>query len=218
MNSHSQMETEQTIQRLVDNQLDDQQRARFLQIAERQPELWRQLALAFIEEQVWSTAIGRSADADSRWPAGPGVDRTGRHLARGDVSRHRKPWLLALAAATLLALTVAIRMAVLPGSPRPVDPVTMPLTGLPSSQLVSSEQPYMLQMNDHLQVPLYQGLTPLRDHMARQEPQLDPTWQEFCQVAGLQVRPDVRYITGSAPDGRSFVVPVQQYRFQPTVQ
>ena len=46
------------LQRLVDGQLDRGQVQQLLAKAQRQPELWQQIALAFVEDQIWQAEIG----------------------------------------------------------------------------------------------------------------------------------------------------------------
>jgi hypothetical protein len=214
MNSHS--EFEQTIQRLVDHQLDQSARTQFLLAAEGRPELWKQLAIAFVEEQVWRETI-------------PGMDtipgshsRIGNKSLRDSLSRPAdrsvrfpffRPLSLALAAMLLLALTVAVRLATLPEDSQR-DEVT---ASSPRTNLVSNE-PYMLQMDDRLKIPLYQHMEPMRESLAGFGARIDPDLQQHFRSAGLELRPNVRYITGNAPDGRSFIIPVQQIRVQSKVQ
>ncbi len=215
MKSH--LEIEQTIQRLVDNQLTDLQRRQLLLTAEQQPELWRQLAVAFIEDRVWSAAIAGPPAGQSWLHADelPPADKPS--LEQPTTSLFQKPWWIALAAAALLTLTVAVRLAVEPDAAA-VGPAPPGVTQVPPGNPAAADQPYMLQVNDNLQVPLYQELNPLREHLTRVDPQSDPALQGILRNPGLSIRPDVRYIRGIAPDGRSFVVPVQQFRIQPNVQ
>jgi hypothetical protein len=58
----------------------------------------------------------------------------------------------------------------------------------------------------------------MKDFLRNSRGELSPELLEKLQIAGLDVRPNVRYITGNVPDGRSFVVPVQQYQVSPRFQ
>jgi hypothetical protein len=55
MNQHI---NELRLQRLVDGVLTDAERTEFLQSLEDRPEAWREVALAFVEEQIWAAAVG----------------------------------------------------------------------------------------------------------------------------------------------------------------
>ena len=51
-------ENELQLQRLVDGQLDRGQVQQLLAKAQQQPELWQQIALGFVEDQIWEAEIG----------------------------------------------------------------------------------------------------------------------------------------------------------------
>ncbi len=48
----------QTLQRLVDGELDQSQRCKFLAEIDASPDMWRDVALAFVEQQIWQQEIG----------------------------------------------------------------------------------------------------------------------------------------------------------------
>ncbi len=224
---------EQTISRLVDNELDAEQRAEFVRQADASPELWRETALAFIEDRVWGVAFEGQADSDSaqhRESRLPSEARTGKQRGGTNWWRHNVPRLMLTAAAVLFALTVALRLNPVDRSPGGLEsgpvasqpPAQMPdssvNTPTPGNTLAVNQEPYMLQMDDNVQVPLYQSFDPMKKELARLDLSLDPiTQQQFLQ-AGYQVQPHINYITGNAPDGRSFIVPVQSYRVRQFVQ
>ncbi len=65
------------LQRLIDGSLSDEQRALLLQQAENHPENWRNIALAFVEEQVLRSELAAVFDerALEALPASPAQDR-----------------------------------------------------------------------------------------------------------------------------------------------
>lgn len=193
---------DRTIQRLVDNRLPESERAAVLLAADQDPEIWRRLALAFVEEQVWSSAIPLAAKAAPRVPESDVVPR--KFISSPGASMFRSPWMLALAGLMLVGVTIGIRML--------VDP---PATDsrIASSSVPSSE-PFFLDLGGE-QVPLYESTEPLREYMASgaDREMIERFWQD-----GIDVQPDTRYISGTASDGRAFVVPVRQYRLRPRFQ
>ena len=223
---------EQTISRLVDNELSAAQRAAFVRQADDQPELWRETALALIEDRVWSSVFeeqaGDSAPTrrESRLPIASGTRKPG---SDNNWWQRNVPRLMLTAAAVMLALTVALRFNPVDRTPRGLDggAVAGPATPLPDSTanpptpgntLAVNQEPYMLQMDDDLQVPLYQSFGPMHEELAQLDLSVDPIVQQEFLRAGYQVQPHIKYITGNAPDGRSFVVPVQSYRVRRFVQ
>ncbi len=208
--------TERTIQRLVDNQLGARARREFLLAADQQPELWRRAALAFVEEQVWKATIPSAATEPVRVResalAKPGLKRAPASAS----SIAARPWLLALAAVIMVGLTIALRLATAP-DPRPFDMVDG-RAEVPGASLVVNDGPYMLQMSDDLQIPLYPQMDVNPSRLAGYPREFDPRVRQQLLDAGYELQPDVRYITGNAPDGRPFIVPVQQFRIQSTIQ
>lgn len=209
MNDH--LSQEQTIHRLVDNQLSETDRAELLLAADQNPQLWRRITLAFIEEQVWSSAIsGKNRESNLR----PHINNALLASKQAASSASSiKPWFLALAAVVLIAVTISIRMITMGGdntsTATPIDP--------DREKVAVNNEPYMLEMGDQ-KVPLYERSDLMSDFLARSEGELSPELLQYLQNAGLDVQPKTRYITGNAPDGRSFVFPVRQFSVRSRVQ
>ncbi len=197
---------ERTIQRLVDNCLTESERTAVLFAAERDPEVWRRLALAFIEEQVWQGAIPQAMNSLSRDRAKGVVSNKSR--ASSGSTLYRSPWMLALATLVLVGVTIGVRMLVDPPSSGSADGIA------PAGSQVVNDEPVFLDFGGE-QVPLYESTDPIREYMANtaDRKMIEEFWHN-----GLEVEPDTRYISGTAPDGRSFVVPVRQYRLRPRFQ
>ncbi len=202
---------EQSIYRLVDNQLSDSDRAELLLAADREPELWRKITLAFIEEQVWCSAISAQNGGVITCPHGyksswaNSVTRSSAHAI--------KPWWLAMAAVALIAVTISVRMMTIGGDGNGSSTLIDPN----HETIAVNNKPYMLEMGDQ-QVPLYEHSDSMSDFLAQSEGELDPLFLQQLQNAGMDVQPNTRYITGSAPDGRSFVVPVKQFKVRSRFQ
>jgi hypothetical protein len=101
---------ETRLQRLVDGALNEYERQEFLVGLEGQPELWREVALAFVEEQIWQREIaGLQHGDEQRRPAEENIPAGGRRVSPGlpaasrrDAAAGRRSWV------TVLALSVSL--------------------------------------------------------------------------------------------------------------
>ncbi len=67
---------ESQLQRLVDGELDSKQRREFLMAMDNDPKLWREVALAFVEDRIWRTDVNVAAEfPDMTHPARQFVQR-----------------------------------------------------------------------------------------------------------------------------------------------
>ena len=210
---------EQLIQRMVDNELDESQRTEFLKLAESHPELWRETALAFVEDQIWSGAVTRQRRPVESPIPGAGTEKAA-FPRRSVWWMQYGPQLMMTAASVMLVLSLALRFNPVPQLPGPAPdaavarsaPETPPSASLgPGGQLVS--QPLRLQVNDSFDVPIYEDEARFREELQRLS-QLDPATLKRFQQAGYQVRPDIQYLQGNSQDGRSFIVPVQRLQIR----
>lgn len=86
------------IDRLVDGELDEADRAALLRALDREPDGWKRCATAFLEAQAWRAAVVAAAD-------GAGASAPGRPVAPAGGSTPRRQ-VLALAAAIAVAFCV----------------------------------------------------------------------------------------------------------------
>ncbi len=236
---------EMTIQRLVDGELTHRERSNFLNAMDRQPDMWREVALAFVEDQVWSdfahqsieeisSSTNVSEDESKITGAFAPSAKNGRaHKPRIELPSQKPqswtnrylPRLMLTAAATMLAITLAVRWESAsrtsfekgPGSEgfaskTPEDPARSPENRL------TNTDPYLLQLDDNDPVPLYSKFDQMRDSLSQAPMQITPALQKQFFDAGYQLQPDLRFISGQVPDGRSFIVPVQGWRIHSYVQ
>ena len=209
---------EQMIQRLIDNELNEQDRAEVLKYAEQHPELWRQISLAFVEDRVWSSFVS----ADSNQTAAV-VDEAG--TGKTSTAR-RRPWwlqygpqLMMTAASVLFVLTLALQLNPVDRRPGPAPSggsmAQKPDSGLPADDLIRDgeqlvSEPYRLQMGD-MELPVYDDRGRFEQELQRIQ-ELDPAMARRFLDAGYHIQPDVHYITGALPDGRRVVMPVQRFQ------
>jgi hypothetical protein len=96
--------SEALLDRLVDGELEEQERRECLARLEADPAGWRRCALAFLEAQAWRSAIGDLAEAAIE-PRTSAVRTPLVHKRRSSAASH---W-IALAATALLAFTLGWR-------------------------------------------------------------------------------------------------------------
>jgi hypothetical protein len=204
------------IQRLVDNELDEAGRVEFLRTAEAHQELWRQTALAFVEDRIWSSVVLRQSDKTACRPHGAGTGKVSIG-GPGPWWRRYGPPLMMTAAAVFLVFSLALRFnpATPAGLPQTPPAVAGGFAGSgsdttagPGQRLAS--QPLSLQVEDGLEVPIYEDRELFREELKRWF-RLDPRLVQRFEQAGLQLQPEISYLTGSSQDGRPLIVPIQRF-------
>ena len=231
---------ELTIQRLIDGELTHRERSDFLSSIDRHPDIWRELALAFVEDQVWDDFSRQSIAELSAHPpryeneskmADLGISAVnGKQQNFDSQIRPSKPtsWLnkygprlMLTAAATMLALTIAIRFdAGWTGFQKnQVLDTAQEIDRLPNQRgrdtRLASDEPYMFQLGDNEPVPLYSEFDQMTDSISRSPIQITPELQKQFFDAGYQLQ---RFISGQDSNGRSFIVPIHGLRIQSYVQ
>ncbi len=233
------LEQELIVQRLVDGELSPEERAAYLRQIDGNVAAWRDVALAFIEQQVWrSYAQEFAGPAEYRRPQTvdesrlPAIERADskrikagkRPTVSGQTSwRVWGPRLMLTAAATLFALTLALRFTTPPpysnDQMMQAPPPTIQQRPEPGPMVTATEQPLMLQVGDDLQVPLFQQFEQLTDALNTANFDINPAVQRQFMDAGYQLQPNLRFISGRvAEDGRAFLVPVHGWQVRPYVQ
>lgn len=228
------------MQRLVDGELVYVEIRQLMQAAENNPELWRQIAAAFVEDQIWRAEFADEAgtcEAEStatpalasRPPAGPAGHMNGVR------------W-LSMAAMLTLAVTVGFLggRGDFSSRPRLLDPDGVAGTNRSVPDVTSPAAPIALAQNEtrnntpqinpafyHMQLEDPQGnryldseipLYPVNQStdLRRLGPGTIPREvQEQARNSGYQVQQDVRYVSGQLNDGRRFIIPIRNYRFSP---
>lgn len=218
------------LQRLVDGELTfDEIRAMALR-AEADPELWRHIGSALIEDRLWRSEFAESLSQP---------ESTCQSIAISKMESHRRPgwerlgW-LALAASAVLTLTIALVN-------RSPDRLPIALPTLLDSQSSESKSDwvavadplspdqnhewklnpavYRMQLQDHLGNPYFDSDVPLytADRSAAlkwiQETGsrgISADIQQKASDSGVQLQQQIRYLSGTFSDGRSFVIPIRR--------
>lgn len=207
---------EATIQRLVDRQLDPTERSELLLAADRQPELWRVIALRFVEEQVWQSAIPAALAATSgsdESSRAPGWKQRSENAAWGATPLGGV--LLAVAATIVIGVTIALSngLGMFGGADEP-DLADRTDAG---AQLAVNDEPWVLDIGP-VEVPVYQHPSQLDQLLGNQRGEVSPAILNAYRQAGYDLQPVTRYIEGQSPDGRRFQVPVRDLKVHQTVQ
>jgi hypothetical protein len=215
-------EFELQLQRLVDGQLNREQVQQLLSQAD-QNNLWREIAAAFVEDQLWRAEIVSEMEHVASAP--PVKEKPSPSDSQSSVGIPGAKFWLALAAAVLAGIWLGQAWA--PSDTRSdatneladIQPdVASPDEGavqVPPTQLVENLQPaHRLSMGDAGEVPLYtieqaQKIGLLNEPAVPQE-----TIDQFRQQ-GYQLQQNTRYISGRAQDGRQIVVPIRSVRLDP---
>lgn len=230
---------ERTLQRCVDGELSEADQQALLRQLDHSPTGWRELALAFLEHQLWSQA-GRAYVHE---PDSPQAAKTPEPAPRPDHSWIRNT---VLAASTLLAVGLGYlggSQRFWPGgsssaSPRTIaqQPASVPQTELASVtkrvpiqaaapparrtltpvmqvQVMMPEgqnaQPITLPVYDAEDLEKYGPWTP---------PQLSAEVLQRLKDQGVQVQQEPRYYSVPNDQNRKWVVPVNTLQFHQPVQ
>jgi hypothetical protein len=199
------------IQRLIDGRLTDQERTGFLRhLDQEQPEQWRNLALGFIEEQLFQKALGqKSEQLDLVAPPRP--------TAR---SSKNKPSLLSrtlpIAAVIALGLTLGTVMWPKPPSSDPVADNPSPKSSLSDYGVVHLGNGESTGM----QIPVLNGSTnpeAARQAVLHAKNSLEGLSESYREEGR---NPDLKtaYVTRNFNDGSRLVIPVSYLTVQSTDQ
>jgi hypothetical protein len=223
------------IQRLVDGELGIDETRRLVVQADLEPEKWKQIGAAFIEEQLWRKAFLTEVDryeSDAK-PAG-----RSRMTVKRD-SRFRPLGWLSLAATMLLGLTIAFVLDrsgdPKPSTDRPPDHSLANVGNLtrgpfksepgfdrdPNQGLNTNPAVYRMQVEDNLgnsqfesDIPLYSPDHPQAAELFR-EMEIPLALRQRAAESGLQLQQNIRYLSGRFDNGRSFVIPIRKFVVTP---
>ncbi len=225
------------LQRLVDGELDFAEIQQLMQSAENKPELWRQIASAFVEDQLWLAQFADHAGMPAMQVVAPVKPEPPPKAGVPGQANGVRWW--SIAAMLALALTVgflsgrgdfaqraplsdpvtADRKWVDPGSPSAPMALAQHDNRAPASQINPAF--YHMQLEDpqgnrylDSEIPLY-SVTQSTDLRRLDAGEIPPVVQEQARNSGYQVHQDIRYVSGQLNDGRRFIIPIRNYRFSP---
>lgn len=224
------------LQRLIDGELGVQETQELLRVADSQPDKWRELATAFVEDRVWQNRFvemnvwvpdsSRSRSASSRETA----SNKNSHQSNDRISAR---WWLSLAACMLVTSVLGFAAGQMQND---AGSTGAELADHDHGELgAANEVPqftqtvyrpdYQLQLEDadgnrftDSDIPLYD----VRHYDQKQAEQLGLTLQprtisekvrQKMRNSGYEMKQDVQYVSGRMNDGRKFIVPVRRIEF-----
>lgn len=219
-------EQELQLQRLVDGQLDLKQTQKMLQRADLEPELWREMAAAFVENQIWQSAVIADSSTETTNQDEPILLRSDGSSGSNLSTPGIKFW-LALAAAVVAGIWLgrasfpngttiddgSRSIASHQNTPES-DSLSNPTSDRPEQRLVSYEPAHHLSMGEAGEVPLY-TLEQAQELGLLKEQSLPQETVNQLRKRGYQLEQNTQYISGKAQDGRRILVPVRSVRFIP---
>lgn len=225
------------LQRMIDGELDRQQIQAMLKSADDQPESWREIAIAFVEDQIWKQEF-QSGDS-GRFNK---VAMKSDVLTDRDESNHRTLALLgrwgALAACLLVAVGIGYWSGLEQTNNRSGDNSTTIADAVPiltTNQIASSvdtatsglnqvsyRPDYHMQLNDpngksllNSEIPLYEYEHAKKIGYDMRTEAIPSDLQQELLNRGYQLNQDLNYVSGRLEDGREFVVPIRTINMVP---
>ena len=222
------MNTIQTIdrlnlQRLVDGELDHQERAALLAQFDREPSLWRHVALAFVEDKAITTEVRKEKSLVSTAEyAKPSLPMTAA-ISNLETKSNWKT-LLSLAASLLLVLAgFAIGNRIGNIAPKkeliaqtPVPPPETDNDRPASDGLEQAGTLRFIGRNDEIpnnEIPIYQP-PQFEEHLLGRKEQELRKLQGQLRRHGLGLNMQVKMLEGQLPDGRRVVVPIRNFEIE----
>lgn len=199
-------EKELQLQRLVDRQLSRQQIQTLISNAQREPELWQDIAVAFVEEQLFDQEINAI-----EWDE-PVREKT--QSARLTQSPPAKAKIMLALAAMLLAglwLGRSLQTQTTTNDPIPVVKKNQ-MNGADQNQLAGS--PDTFDQADLDSVPLY-TLGEAREKGLLTSNPVPQQMVDHLNRNGIQLEQDTQFVSGRTKDGRRVLFPVQSISFNP---
>jgi hypothetical protein len=225
------LEHDLQIQRLIDGELSRPEVQQLLRTANSQPEIWRELAVAFVEDRIFASESRRFSQDEGR-DLEPASSPAATPLAAGGMpgsmakptSAWRNTGLWLSAAAMMLC---AAGLGFFAGRGQAGSQVSSETNLLANSNggnatnQVSGTGPYMFQLLDEQGQPIPNTAVPLLFEADAQRLGYDPSRaaippevQSQFRRAGLELEPEVKYIKGRFPGGRQITVPYNDLKIR----
>lgn len=211
-------ERDLSIQRLVDGQLNRDQTRQLLQTAQTQPELWREIAVAYVEDQIFASQSRQFAHQELGVPR-KALPRAARRSWSPAASR----WGVHLSTAAMLL--VAIGLGFLLGRNELMPPAGRSASDSPNrmaqSPPSSSTSPYVLQLVDNQGVPIPEAAYPVfteeeaqRLGYRRKPLEIPPSLQNQFRKAGWELEPETKIVEYELDDGRRLALPLRNIKLR----
>ena len=224
------------LQRLIDGELGRPEIRSILENAQDHPEHWREMAIAFVEDQMWQAEF-RQTDVDDE---GSGDTRLVRD--NGESDYWSVPQWLTIAAGLLLALGAGY----LAGDRGRTDDAMARVPGQSVSEQIAENVPtlspdanndtesfapamertvaykpnHYIRLQDQegrdvmdSEIPMYDSQTARRAGLKFEAEPISEELRDYLLQRGYQSRQDVDYFSGRLDDGRRYMVPARTINF-----
>ncbi len=207
-----------SVQRLVDGELDHQERAALLAQLDRDPSLWRHVALAFVEDQAITTEVRKEQSLVSTAEyAKPSLPMTA--VISNLETKSNWKTLLSLAASLILVLAgfaIGNQIGNIAPKKDPIaqTPLPPPETDnfLPASDGLE-QAGTLVFIGQNNEIPIYQPPQFEERLLGRKEQELRKI-QGQLRRHGLGLNMQVKMLEGQLPDGRRVVVPIRNFEIE----
>ena len=215
-----------TLQRLIDGELEASAMQNLLRDANGNPDMWKEIATAFVEDRVWQNSFVNGSQSTEEDPLiGIPISGSLENVAREGASNHNNQWkwLFSMAAAVLVATGIGFMIGNQQTDNRIPDvgianvaPADVPATGNKFTT-VSHEPDYRMQLDNDLnrEIPLYNAYRAKELGLSLEPASIPESLQKFARKSGYGLDENVRYISGQMDNGQRFVVPVRRIQFIP---
>jgi hypothetical protein len=225
------LEHDLQIQRLIDGELTRPEIQQLLRTANSQPELWRELAVAFVEDRIFASESRRFSQDEGR-VLEPAASPAATSLAAGGMPgstsksasalRNTGLWLSAAAMMLCAAGLGFLAGSGQGGSQRSTESnLIAGSTGANANNQVSDSGPYMFQLLDDQGQPIPNTAVPLLTEADARRLGYDPSRaaippevQSQFRRAGLELEPEVKYINGRFPGGPKITIPYSDLKIR----
>jgi len=212
------------LQRLVDGELSDEDRSGVLASLDARPQLWRTVALAFVEDQLWSGELRRDAAGDER-PSEPA-----RAPRTAPASRRAWAPVVAVAASLLGMLGLGYQIgrhqelrpviAQSGGDLRHSQPAAIPTVDT-STVAAAPAAPCRVQLvyrggeqEQSLELPVYDASELPGEFWQGPDPASVEELNRELADQGYRVDWDIEYLSRNLDGGKCLLVPLQTVAIQ----
>lgn len=223
------LEHDLQIQRLIDGELTRPEIQQLLRTADSQPELWRELAVAFVEDRIFASESRRFSQDEGRVlepAASPAATSLAAGGMPGSTAKSASAWRntglwLSAAAMMLCAAGLGFLAGSGQGGSQRSGETNLLANSPGGNQQVSSTGPYMFQLLDDQGQPIPSTAVPLLTEADARRLGYDPARaaippevQSQFRRAGLELEPEVKYINGRFPGGPKITIPYNDLKIR----
>ena len=223
------VDEEVRVQRLVDGEMNLEERREFFEDLDSSPDEWRRVSLAFVEDQIWRTEY-QSLYSQTQPTTAVEVSTT----RSGDLSFRHVIFLIAasVVASTTAGYWMGERSSRLDGigtafdsdsGPDAIDDDRNPAEFVrddgdskssTDNQAPATNNTYRLQFvrnangqREVFEIPVFEASEPW---MESEQPRLPDNFRDWLSTSGYDVEQNTRYVSGRLDDGRHVVLPVNR--------